>query len=73
MRLATIITSSLQADMQRELRDIERAVATGTCEAGRGLKTELRRQVANAGFGQRLANARRDRHYPNQSTLPVVW
>jgi len=66
MRLATIITSSLQADMQAELRDIERAVATGTREAGRGLKTELRRQVASAGLGQRLANSWRDRHYPNQ-------
>ena len=32
----------------------------------RGLKTELRRQVASAGLGQRLANSWRDRHYPNQ-------
>jgi hypothetical protein len=44
----------------------ERAVATGTREAGRGLKTELRRQVASAGLGQRLANSWRDRHYPNR-------
>jgi hypothetical protein len=41
-------------------------VATGTREAGRGLKTELRRQVASAGLGQRLANSWRDEHYPNQ-------
>ena len=52
--------------MQAELRDIERAVATGTRDAGRGLKTELRRQVASAGLGQRLANSWRDKHYPNQ-------
>jgi hypothetical protein len=39
MKLAA---SSLQAD----LRDIERAVTTGTREAGRGRKTELRRQAA---------------------------
>jgi hypothetical protein len=52
--------------MQVELRDIERAVATGTREAARGLRTELRRQVASAGLGQRLANSWRDRHYPNQ-------
>jgi Family of unknown function (DUF6441) len=46
------------------LRDIERAVATGTRDAGRGLKTDLRRQVASAGLGQRLANSWRDKHYP---------
>jgi Family of unknown function (DUF6441) len=52
--------------MQAELREVERAVATGTREAGRGLRTELRRQVASAGLGQRLANSWRDKHYPNQ-------
>jgi Family of unknown function (DUF6441) len=41
-------------------------VTTGTREAGRGLKIELRRQVASAGLGQRLANSWRDKHYPNQ-------
>jgi hypothetical protein len=66
MKLAASITRSLQADLQAELRDIEGAVSSGTCEAGRGLKTELRRQVASAGLGQRLANSWRDRHYPNQ-------
>jgi hypothetical protein len=52
--------------MQAELRDLERAVASGTRDAGRGLRTELRRQVTSAGLGQRLANSWRDRHYPNQ-------
>jgi hypothetical protein len=52
--------------MQAELGDIERAVAIGTREAGRGLRTELRRQVASAALGQRLANSWRDQHYPNQ-------
>jgi hypothetical protein len=66
MKLAATITRSLQAGMQAELRDIERAVATGTRDAGRGLKTELRRQVASAGLGQRLANSWRDKHYPNR-------
>ena len=65
MKLAAI-TRSLQADMQAELRDQERATAVGTKEAGRGLRTELRRQVASAGLGQRLANSWRDKHYPNQ-------
>jgi Family of unknown function (DUF6441) len=66
MKFAAAITRSLQADFQAELRDIERAVAGGTQDAGRGLKAELRRQVASAGLGQRLANSWRDRHYPNQ-------
>jgi hypothetical protein len=38
----------------------------GTKEAGRSLRTELRRQVTSAGLGQRLANSWRDKHYPNQ-------
>jgi hypothetical protein len=66
MKLATTLARSLQADMQAELRDLERAVATGTRDAGRGLKSELRRQVAGAGLGQRLANSWRDKHYPNR-------
>jgi hypothetical protein len=66
MNLAVKLGRSLQTDMQAELRDIERAVATGTRDAGRGLKTELRRQVASAGLGQRLANSWRDKHYPNR-------
>jgi hypothetical protein len=52
--------------MRAELRDIERAVASATRDAGRGLRTELRRQVTSAGFGQKLANAWRDMHYPNR-------
>jgi len=66
LKLVASIARSLQADMQAELRDIERAVASGTRDAGRGLRTGLRRQVASAGLGQRLANSWRDRHYPNQ-------
>jgi Family of unknown function (DUF6441) len=66
MKLVAALARSLQADMQVELRNIERAVTTGTRDAGRGLKTELRRQVGSAGLGQRLANSWRDRHYPNQ-------
>jgi Family of unknown function (DUF6441) len=57
LKFAATIARSLQADMQAELRDIERAVSTGTREAGGGLKTELRPQVAGAGLGRRLANS----------------
>jgi hypothetical protein len=35
MKLAATITRSLRADMQAELRDIERAVSSGTRDAGR--------------------------------------
>jgi hypothetical protein len=66
MKLAVSLVRSLQADMRAELPDLERAVTSGTRDAGRGLKTELRRQVSSAGLGQRLANSWRDRHYPNQ-------
>jgi hypothetical protein len=66
VKIAASLSRSLQAEMQTELRDIERAVSSGTREAGRSLKTELRRQVASAGLGQRLANSWRDKHYPNR-------
>jgi hypothetical protein len=66
MKFAAAIARSLQVDLEAELRDIERAVASGTRDAGRGLRTELRRQVTGAGLGQRLANSWRDKHYPNQ-------
>jgi hypothetical protein len=66
MKLAATIARSLQADMQAELRDIERSIATGTRDAGRGLKAELRRQVGSAGLGRRLARTWRDEHYPNR-------
>ena len=62
MHLATAIARSLRADMHAELRDIERALTSGAREAGGGLKTELRRQVASAGLGRRLANSWRDKH-----------
>jgi Family of unknown function (DUF6441) len=66
MKLIATFARSLQADMQAELRNIESAVASGTRDAGRGLKTELRRQVTSAGLGQRLGNSWRDKHYPNR-------
>jgi Family of unknown function (DUF6441) len=66
VKLTTTIARSLQTDMQDELRGLERAVAAGTRDAGRGLKTELRRQVSSGGLGRRLANSWRDRHYPNR-------
>ena len=66
MRLTATIIRSVEAGIQAELRHIEGEVAAGTREAGRALKAELRRQVASAGLGQRLANSWREKHYPNQ-------
>jgi hypothetical protein len=66
MKLVATVARSLQADMQAKLRGIERAVSSGTREAGRELKTELRRQVSSAVLGQQLANSWRDKHYPNR-------
>jgi hypothetical protein len=66
MRLLATLTRSIRADLTAELNDLERAVVAGTRSAGGGLKTELRRQVASAGLGQRLANSWRDKHYPNR-------
>jgi hypothetical protein len=73
VKLATTIARSLQAGMQAELRDVERAVTSGTRDAGRGLRTELRRQVGSAGLGQRLANSWRDRHYRTGSSMRQAW
>ena len=66
MKFAATITRSPHADMEAELRDLESALAAGTRSAGRSLRTELRRQVASAGLGHRLAKSWRDKHYPNQ-------
>jgi hypothetical protein len=66
VKLAVTIARSLQTGLQADVRDIERAVISGTRDSSRGLKTELRRQVASAGPGQRLARTWQDRHYPNR-------
>jgi hypothetical protein len=73
MRLLASLTKSIRAGLAAELKDLERAVAAGTRDAGRGLRTELRRQVTSAGLGQRLANSwrdeRRDRHRSDRAGL----
>ena len=66
MKLAATVVRSLQADIQTEPPGLERAVTAGTKAAGRGLKTELRRQVTSAGLGHRLANSWHDKYYANQ-------
>lgn len=75
MKLAVTIVGSVKADLQAEMRGIEKAVAAGVKEAGDGLKGSLRKQVVTAGLGSRLARAWRSRSYPNKGhdAASLVW
>jgi hypothetical protein len=75
MKLGAAIVGSIKADLEAEVRRIERAVPAGIKEAGSGLKGELRKQVVGAGLGIRLARTWRDRHYPNRGhdAASLVW
>jgi hypothetical protein len=67
MKLVATLARSLQADMQVELRNIERAAAIGTRDAGRGLKTELRRQAAER------PNPRQSSRSSVPAGVPRLW
>jgi len=75
VKLAVTIAGSIKADMQAEVRRIERAVTAGVKEAGDGLKGSLRKQVVAAGLGPRLARTWRGRAYPNKGhdAASLVW
>lgn len=75
MKLAATIVGSIKADLQAEMRGIEKAVAAGVKEAGDGLKGSLRKQVVSAGLGTRLARTWRSRAYPNKGhdAASLVW
>ena len=75
MKLAASIAGSLKADLQKEVRQIEKAVAEGVAEAGDGLKGSLRRQVITSGLGPRLARTWRSRAYRNKGhdAASLVW
>ena len=75
MKLAATITGSIMAGMEAEMRTISKAVTAGVKEAGRGLKGDLRKQVASAGLGMRLARTWRERTYPNEGhdAASLVW
>ena len=75
MKLAATIAGSLKADLQKEMRQIEKAVAEGVAEAGDGLKGSLRRQVITSGLGPRLARTWRSRAYPNKGhdAASLIW
>jgi len=75
MKLAATIAGSIKADLQAEMRGIEKAVAAGVKEAGDGLKGSLRKQVVSVGLGTRLARTWRSRAYPNKGhdAASLVW
>ena len=75
MKLAATIVGSIKADLQAEMRGIEKSVAAGVKEAGDGLKGSLRKHVVTAGLGSRLARAWRSRAYPNKGhdAASLVW
>ena len=66
VRRRTSGSRSARSSWRSARRCSEHAAAASTKEADRGLRAELRRQVASAGLGQRLANSWRDKHYPNR-------
>jgi len=75
MKLAGKMVGSLKADLQADLRRIERAVPDGVKAAGDGLKGSLRKQVVSAGLGARLSRTWRGRTYPNRGhdAASLVW
>ncbi len=75
MKLTATMVGSLKADMQAELRRIERAVPDGVKAAGDGLKGSLRKQVIAAGLGARLSRTWRGKTYVNRgyNAASLVW
>lgn len=64
MRLQAAIEGDLKRFLAEELKAGEEAVTAGIREATEGLKQDLRRQIAGAGLGPRLANTWRSEVYP---------
>ena len=60
MKLKLDITPDLVAAMAAEVKVGEKAVIAAMREAGTGLKSSWRLQIAGAGLGRRLANSIRN-------------
>ncbi len=77
MKLKLEITPDLAALMQAEIAAGEKAVTTAMREAGAGLKSAWRSQIAGAGLGTRLGNSIRLVTYPKGSeslnAAELVW
>jgi len=64
MKLVAALSGDLRKIMAEEVKAAEDAVTAGMRQAADGLKADLRRQVTEAGMGQRLANTWRAELYP---------
>ena len=64
MRLEAALEGDLKRFLADELKAAEAAVTAGVRAATEGLKQDLRRQIASASLGQRLANTWRGEVYP---------
>ena len=77
MKLKLDITPDLVAAMAAEVKAGEKAVTAAMREAGTGLKTDWRGQIAGARLGRRLANSIRSRTWPQTGeslgAASLVW
>ena len=77
MKLKLDIHPDIVAMMKAEVAAGEKAVSAAMREAGTGLKTAWRTQIAGAGLGQRLANSIRSEQYPKArpslNAAALVW
>ena len=77
MKLKLDVTPDLATMMAAEIKAGEKAVTEATREAGSGLKTAWRGQIAGAGLGQRLARTIRSEQYPrgqpSLNAAALVW
>ena len=77
MKLKLDIDPDIIAMMQAEIAAGERAVSTAIREAGTGLKTDWRAQIAGAGLGARLARTIRSEQFPKAepslNAAALVW
>lgn len=77
MKLKLDIDPDIVAMMAAEIKAGERAVTSAMREAGAGLKTAWRGQIAGAGLGRRLGNTIRSQTYPKSgdslNAAALVW
>lgn len=74
-RLSAAIQGNLELAMRSEAQGQTEAVTAGVREATEGLRSSLRAQVMNAGLGERVARAWRQRIFTNEGfdAAGIVW
>ncbi|MCE8512295.1 hypothetical protein KBY22_06295 [Ruegeria pomeroyi] len=77
MRFKLDVDSDIVATMRKEIAAGEKAVTAAMREAGTGLKSDWRGQIAQAGLGRRLANSIRSQTFPkvgeSLNAAALVW